>query len=369
MSIINLPSITDLSGFYVIYNGSTNNEKKGIYGISHLLEHLVCKVFDPYQDELDRLGINMNAYTSANEIVFYMQGLDESLSTWRNKFVEKLGNFDITKKEFENERNIVLQEYMDSFNNQENNHWLNLDRKDFGHNNAIGLKEDLESLTYLDALNFFEKQFLNPTSIINVSKNIEFGTDIKFDNVDIDKKYEYSTNNDFILQKDNDYNNKVSLIMKSDIIDKDFNKIKFINAMLSNGLQSPLYDEIREKRGLVYYVGMSLTRLNEQGVNSIYTMSTAENIDKIIDIVYNIFDDIDKFLTKERFDVVKESIKIQLKKNEIDRYSNVNTWINPKGWSLLEIIDDIEYLEILDIAKKYYKRENFKISRDDQEFN
>lgn len=368
MSIINLPSVTELSGFYVVYNGSTNNETKGIQGLSHLMEHLLMKSMDPYMNELDQLGINSNAYTSTNEIVFHLSGLDESLSKWRNKFVEKLGNFDITKKEFENEKNIVLQEYADSFNDQQDNHWLNLDRKNFDNYNAIGAKEDLESLTYMDCLNFFEKQFMNPTNIINVSKNIEFGMDIKFDNTDIDKKYEYIKDNTFELQKENEYNNKVSLIMTSDIIEKDFNKIKFVNNMLCNGLQSPLYDEIREKRGLVYFIGMSLSRLNKQGCNAIYTMTTPDNVNKITDIVSTIFDDIDSFLTKERFNVIKDSIAIGLKKADINRYGNVDSYINPDGWSLKEIINDIEYLDVLDTAHKYFKMENFRISRDDQEF-
>ena len=40
--LINKTNETDLSGFYLVYRGSTNLEKKGWYGISHLLEHLKC---------------------------------------------------------------------------------------------------------------------------------------------------------------------------------------------------------------------------------------------------------------------------------------------------------------------------------------
>lgn len=367
MSIINLPSQTDLSGFYVVYKGSTNIEEKGNLGISHLMEHLVCKALDPYQDDLDRLGINSNAYTSNNEIVFHMKGLEESLNKWRTKYVDLLSNFDVTKEEFENERNIVLQEYYDSFNDQQANHWLNLDRKMFGNYNAIGSGEDLKNLTYLDCLNFFEKQYIKPSFIINVSKEIEFGTDISFNNIDSDLVYT-KKDHQFELQRNNDYNNKVSLIMNSELMDKDFNKINFINNMLASGLQSPFYQEIREKRGLVYYIGSSCTQLNKQGYNSIYTMTTEENIDKIVDIISTIFGDIDKFLTKERFNVVKESIQLQLKESEINRYKSVNRWITPDGWSLAEIIDDIEYLEVLSIAKKHFNMDNYTVSRDDKEF-
>jgi hypothetical protein len=34
-------------GFYVVYEGSTNLEKPW-YGISHIMEHLVCKALDHF---------------------------------------------------------------------------------------------------------------------------------------------------------------------------------------------------------------------------------------------------------------------------------------------------------------------------------
>ena len=40
--IVNVKSETGLSGFYIVFGGSTMNEKPGSYGISHLLEHLIC---------------------------------------------------------------------------------------------------------------------------------------------------------------------------------------------------------------------------------------------------------------------------------------------------------------------------------------
>ena len=369
MSIINLKNPTDLSGFYVVYKGSTNLEKNGIYGISHLMEHLVCKSLEPYQNELDRLGISHNAYTSGNEIVFHMKGLDRSLSTWRNKFVDLLTQFEVTKEEFENERNIVLQEYMDSFNDQTSNHWLNLDRKLYNSFNPIGSKEDLEKITWMDCLNFFEKQYSNPSFIINVSKNIEFGSDdIEFNTPKQNKKFK-AGDYPVTLQRDNDYKGKVSLILTSDLIDEDFAKVNFVNNMLTSGLQSPFYNEIREKRGLVYYIGSSLQQMNTQGSNAIYTMSSAENIDKIVDVIDTIFKSPTKFLTKDRFNIVKESMLISKEKQDINRYSNVNRWINPKGWSVYDELDTITYEDILEVSEKYFKMDKYRVSRDDKEFN
>jgi predicted Zn-dependent peptidase len=63
----------------------------------------------------------------------------------------------------------------------------------------------------------------------------------------------YPTDNIEML---NEFKEKSSIIFQSPIITKDFIYVMFIKYMLSMGLQSPLYDEVREKLGLVYYVSM-----------------------------------------------------------------------------------------------------------------
>jgi len=120
--LINLKSQTDLSGFYMVYYGSTLLEKRGNYGISHLMEHLMCKNFEKLRETFEKEGIDWNAYTSSNEIVFYFTGLDEYLDKRRYELVELMSEFNVTKEQFENERKIVLQEYSDYFSDQTESH-------------------------------------------------------------------------------------------------------------------------------------------------------------------------------------------------------------------------------------------------------
>ena len=169
--LINLKSQTELSGFYIVYYGSTLLEERGNYGISHLMEHLMCRNFQHLRDEFEKEGIDWNAYTSSNEVVFYFTGLEEYLSKRKSELIDLMSDFNVTKKEFENEKKIVLQEYSDYFSDQTESHLLNLNRKLFGFYDPIGLKEDLESLKFMDCLNFFEKQFAKPSKIINPDTN------------------------------------------------------------------------------------------------------------------------------------------------------------------------------------------------------
>jgi len=366
--IINLKSQTELSGFYVVYEGSTNLEKPGWYGISHLMEHLMCKNFDHLQEDFDKDGIDWNAYTSGNEIVFYLTGLEEKVNKWKGEFMDLLGQFNVTKEDFENERKIVLEEYMDSFNSQTEVHMLNLSRKLFNDYDPIGLREDLEKLKFMDCLNFFELQYSKPTKIINVSKGKPYkNNEIDFAERKIDRKIEFG-NYDTPLELGNEFKDKTSLVMLSPVIDEDFAYVHFINAMLSLGLKSPLYQEIREKRGLVYYIHCYQSRMNQQGLNTIATQTSNKNLKECIGAIKEVIENPKKYLTKERFDLVKEYYKVRMQKDEILRYKNVNQFINPEGWSVYDIIDTIDFKKVKKVYDKYYKFENFYISNDKKEF-
>jgi len=366
--IINLKSQTDLAGFYIVYEGSTNLEKSGWYGISHLLEHLMCKNFEHLRDDFEKEGIDWNAYTSSNEIVFYFTGLEENLNKRKYEIMDLMSQFNVTKEQFENERNIVLQEYTDYFGDQTESHMLNLQRKMFNDYDPIGKRQDLESLKFMDCLNFFELQYANPTKIINVSPKTKFNYDVKFSDRQIDRSIKLGPYNDVILEKMNDFGDKSSLIMMSPIADKDFNYISFINAMLSSGLSSPLYTEVREKKGLVYYIRCSQSRFNKQGVTFITTQTSKNNVEAVYDSVGSVLKNPSKYLTQDRFDTIKESYLIKLKKDKINRYSNVNRWISPDNWSIKDIIETVTLDKILEVYENTFNFDKFYLSYDKEEF-
>lgn len=365
--IINLSSQTNLSGFYVVYEGSTNLEKKGWYGLSHLMEHLMTKNFDHLQEDFDRDGLEWNAYTSSNNIVFYLTGLEDKVNKWKGEFMDLLGNFNVTKAEFENERNIVLEEMADAFNEQTQAHMLNLSRKLFNDYDPIGLKEDLEKLKFMDCLNFFELQYAKPTKIINVSKKDYKNPTLDFTDRRIVKDISFG-NHDVPLELNNEWKDKTSIVILSPIIEEDFAYVNFINAMLSLGLKSPLYQEIREKRGLVYYVHCFQNRMNEKGITTLSTQTSNRNFNAVVDSMEGVIKNPKKFLTKDRFNLVKDYYSVRMQKDEILRYKNVNQFINPTGWSVYDILDKITLKKVLEVYDKYYQFDNFYISNDKKEF-
>jgi predicted Zn-dependent peptidase len=365
--IINLKSKTDLSGIYVVYNGSTNLEKAGWYGLSHLMEHLMCKTFDHLQEQFDQDGIDWNAYTSDNEIVFYLTGLDKKIKKWKYKFVELLGNFTITEEQLENEKKIVLEEYMDSFNSQVDSHFLNLSRKKLGHYSPIGLRKDIENTTLQDCKDFFDLQYARPSKIINVSGESKFKADVEFATTVIQPTYTFG---DYAvdLELGNEFKDKSSVILLTPTIEEDFAHVHLINSMLGAGLNSPLYQEVREKRGLCYYISAYQSRMFDKGLVSISTLTSNQNVEQVVDVVKMVLENPDKYLTKERLNTIVENLKVRKKKAKINRYNNVNKWINPEGWSVNDIIKDVKLDELREVYEKYYNVNDLYISYDKKEF-
>ncbi len=157
--------------------------------------------------------------------------------------------------------------------------------------------------------------------------------------------------------------------MTSPISSQDFSYITFINAMLSMGLSSPLYKEVREKKGLVYYIRCSQSRLNKQGITQITTQTSSNNFESVVDSVRLVLKNPTKHLTEERFQTIKNSYLIRLEKDKINRFNNVSRWINPKDWSIKEIINTITLDKVMEIYEKYYDFDKFYISNDKDEFN
>lgn len=375
--IVNLKSLTDLSGFYIVYYGSCNLEKPGTYGISHACEHIFCQAFEHMQDDLDNAGISWNAATYSNYIVYYFTGLEENLASFRDKLTKAISIFKVTKERFETEMKIIYQEYLDSFNSQDWSHALNLYRRKFNHYGPIGLGQDIKSITYEKFMEFYNLQYSNPDKIINVSKTFKYENlkGLKFKN-----KKEVKTFTDFAdpfnypikenpkakIEKLADFQGKCSVIYYTDLITdtQDVSKIAFINLMLVMGLNSPLYRLLREQKQIAYSMHLDLDRMGSIGINAYRTVTTKKNLKTLEQGLKEVLNNPSKYLTQERFELVNNVLKINLKKRDINRYKNIDDQLEPIEWDVYQLVDNCKLDDLLTIYDKYFTFDKYTRSLD-----
>jgi len=351
--ILNLPSQTDLSGFYVVFNGSAYIEKSGMYGMSHLIEHLVCKNFKPSLSDFERKGINYNAFTADNKIVFLMTGLDKYVSELKYNFIDMItSGVNVTEEVFETERQIVYEEYLDFFNKQSWVHYFNLMRVYYDYYGAIGRRNDILNFTYNDCMAYYGNYMTAPSAIINVSKDNDFEREEVLDTSEPTKEFTrgiYNVEKEKIQRED-----KVSIFDFSPEIHEDIPEVKLICSMLAHGMDSPLTDEIREKRGLTYGVGLGPQDLGNKVFVHLEATTTKSKVDKFKETVDYVFNNKKKFMTKERFDIIMEACGVMKDKQEILRYKNVGEYISKQEHSLLLNLDRIEYDKVMDVYDEHF---------------
>jgi hypothetical protein len=108
--------------------------------------------------------------------------------------------------------------------------------------------------------------------------------------------------------------------------------------------------------------------MNNQGLNSIATQTSNKNFKDVVEAVKLVLTNPDKYLTKERFNIVRDYYKVRMEKDEILRYKNVNQYINPEGWSVYDILDTVKMKKIREVYDKYFNFDNFYVSNDKKEF-
>ena len=326
------PNVSELGSINFFYNGS-KIEEIGYRGISHLVEHLICKAIDHIDEELISHGLKFNASTSENIVHFYLTGMNKHIKKFENEFI-KILNYIPTKEEFDKEKLIVLAEYNNLFS-KPNCIFQNISRKYFNRFGAIGYRTDIENITYEQYLEFQNNHFSKPLSIIRVGET-EFSNYYKnlIYTKDIEKIYDYLDVGNEFLEYNCSTNNPLNVHWCNCNIKPIYQE--FISLYLSNGLNSPLYQELREKNGLVYYVQSDILfdNLNSSPIVILYECQK-KNSKKCQKLIRNLFK---YFETNEnRFDNMKKYIECTYEESEI---------FNHNTKYVKNFIEDVDYLNV-----------------------
>lgn len=354
----NIQSPTDISSIQFIYFGATNLEGPGSFGLSHLMEHLICKRFDKMMDDLQSESIQWNAYTSDNKIVFEFTGLEECLAKFRPKIIKAMyAPFKLSEATLKKEKDIVCEEYDGIMSSMGSAHFFLFMRRHFNHFCAIGRKSDIEKFTVKQCVDFYAKQFASPDIIINLSKTFVLKEDgLTFgDRYWVAKPLEKTENPDDkeveIVQRLLSGETK-NLFFFQKVEQEDLSMATIVSIMLSNGLNSPLYQEVREKRGLVYNIGSEVARFCGLGGFLISSQCSSGNVKEVTKTTAAVLKNKKAHLTPARLEVVRRQLDIE-RKLEQCRIGDVSTAASPAKTELFELLATVNIKQIHAFADKY----------------
>ncbi|WP_341755166.1 pitrilysin family protein [Candidatus Tisiphia endosymbiont of Ptychoptera albimana] len=306
----------------VIVNAGSRYEQPSEIGISHFLEHMAFKgtttrTAKQIAEEFDSIGGHFNAYTSHEQTVYYSKILNENCYKALEILADIIQNSVFSKEEIAKEYQVILQEiahvqdnpdelihekfYSSAYENQA------LGRSILGTHDSLA-KFDREHFS-----NYVDKHYNAENIYLSVAGNISHEQVVEFA-----KKLFCSLKN-----KQNSHFEKVRYTGGHSFITKDleqttlvlgFESVPYFNIqqlyhtqvlslILGNGMSSRLFQQIREKLGLVYSIGSYNSSYYDSGIFGIYAST---NHDKL------------PFLTEQLVNEIKK-VSTDIKDSEIDR--------------------------------------------------
>ncbi|MGN1208120.1 MAG: M16 family metallopeptidase, partial [Christensenellales bacterium] len=261
-----------------VFTGSSNESDPKDYGISHLIEHMFFKgtktrtSFDIVK-EFDDFGIQSNAYTSKTETCYFTYGTGESLEKSVEIMSDMLFNSTFDETELKREKEVVIEELKMYQDRPDAVCEIVMDSVFFeGTNYAhdiVGTKKSVRDISREQIFDYFKKRYVPKNIVLSFAGNV----DDKKATALVEKYFEphFKKGEDFVFaptKSDFEIAKKQKLVVKETnqaqiaIAFKTENRYDreklpqnvLISQMLGGSMGSRLFQEIREKLGLVYTI-------------------------------------------------------------------------------------------------------------------
>ncbi|MCT4687428.1 M16 family metallopeptidase [Vallitalea sp.] len=335
-----------------IKNGSID-ENKNNNGISHFIEHMMFKgtknrTAKDIADEMSEVGGRINAFTGKEYMCYYAHTLDNHIDVALDVLSDMILNSGMKDEDMKKEKGVIIEEinmYEDS--PEEIVHDLIQEESWSGSTlgyNILGTKELVNNFTKKDIEEYMSKHYIPENIVISVVGKFDFDEMFekiskkfsvlkKKNRVERVKKLNYKK---CFVTKDKDIE-QIHLCMSFPSIPYNSDKIyilSILNTILGGGINSRLFQSIREEKGLAYSIYSYVETYNIAGMINIYA---ATNPTQIEPVILGVMEEINLLLEKGIDEKQLNQTKEQLKSNLIIGFENMNSRMSSYGKTKLMI--------------------------------
>ena len=350
------------------------NEHESVNGVAHLLEHMAFKGTKTRSaldiaKEVEMVGGAVNAYTSREVTAYYMKVLKEDIGLSIDIISDILQNSAFDPKELDRERGVILQEigmYADEPDSIVGDKFDELAYPDQPMGRSILGTADIIKSISRDQVEGFMKGFYNPKKMVfSVSGNFEEEKVIKL----VEDKFQNlpQGNDDYIPKSSysgGEYREEknleqVKLLLGFEGVDIHsdlYYATRVYSTLLGSGMSSRLFQEIREKRGLVYSIYSSGDFFSDSGIFYVYAGTGQKEVKELIPVLCDQLNINATTFTQEELTKTKAKFKVGILKGEESissrcRSNASNYLMHNKIRSPEEFISKIDSVQLEDLEK------------------
>jgi predicted Zn-dependent peptidase len=272
---------------YIMLAAGSRYERADNRGIAHFAEHMFFKGTErrPTARDIsltvDRIGGEVNAFTSKEYTGYYIRCAGEQRDVALDVLVDMIRNSKFDSEELEREKGVILEEmnmYLDTPRDFVGSVY---DELLFGSNplgwETLGSKETIEAAKRETFLDYLHEWYTPSRMVVGVAGAIgddliprleELLGDVSGNGsgspapADIDRSPDPRVK---IMRKDSDQANVCLGVPSYPLGHPDRYALQLLGTVLGTGMSSRLFLEVRERRGLAYYVYALNNSLTDTG--------------------------------------------------------------------------------------------------------
>ncbi len=302
-------------------------EPAEINGISHLLEHMAFKgttsrTARQIAEEIENVGGYINACTSRETTSYYIKVLKEDTALAVDILADILRNSIFDPEEFEREKTVVLQEINQSLDTPDDIVFEHFQTCAFPNQPAgrpvLGSVETVMGISRETLDSYMKTNYTPNRMVISASGKINHDEFVRL----IEKYFGSMSAKDGLTAPDVAYKGgeyrenksleQVNLVLGFpgvSVFDDDYYTAHVLSTILGGGMSSRLFQEIREKRGLVYSVFSFNAAAIKGGLFGIYAGTGEAEAAELLPAVCDEILKIRQSVTKEELVRAKAQLK------------------------------------------------------------
>jgi predicted Zn-dependent peptidase len=273
-------------GAYVA--SGTRHELAEENGVSHFLEHMAFKGTErrsaaAIAEEIENVGGHMNAYTAREQTAFYVKALKEDLGLATDIIGDILTHSTFDADEVERERGVILQEIGQANDTPDDIIFDHFQEAAYPGQPmgrpVLGTEERIRAMSRATLMGYMRSHYTTSNTVVAAAGNLRHEAVLEL----VERHFAdlprtaappalpgLYKGGEARETRDLDQVHIVLGFPSVGYGDPDFYAVMLLSTLLGGGMSSRLFQEVREKRGLVYSIYSFTAPYADGGVFAIY---------------------------------------------------------------------------------------------------
>lgn len=349
-----------------VYCGvGTRHEDMKENGVAHMVEHMLFKGTKSYNatelvEEIENLGGSTNAFTGRESTGYYIHLMKEDLGTALKVLSEQVQLSTMPPEEIERERGVILQE-IGMYADAPDEHIYDIHQETAYAGQALGAPilgtpDIIKGMSRESLMGYVERLYTPNNMVVSVAGNAKHEdvvahveklfTHLPAAN-DAPYKAANYTGGECRADKEAEQAHVIVGFQSVSHYSEDNFPVKVLSQVLGGGMSSRLFQEIREKRGLVYSIYSYNMMFHDDGHFGIYAGTDPKSLPELLPVLCDELNSIRESVGEEELKRAKARLRASMLKGEesVLRRNNSQAGFLLKHNRVLDIEERIKLLD------------------------